>query len=81
MRSATCCLAVSRSLPGLKIISTDDKDSTDFERISSSPGTPLRVCSSGIVTRASTWFADSPRDGVCTSTLGGANSGKTSTAV
>ena len=81
MRSATCCRAVSRSVPGLKIISIDDSDSTDFERISSRPGTPLSVCSSGIVTSASTWFADRPRAGVWTSTFGGANSGKTSTAV
>ncbi len=81
MRSATCCRAVNRSVPGLKIISTDDSDSTDFERMSSSPGTPFRVCSSGIVTSCSTWFADRPKAGVWTSTFGGANSGKTSTAV
>jgi len=33
MRSATCWRAVSRSVPGSKIISTDDSDSTDFDRI------------------------------------------------
>ena len=40
---------------------------------------PLSACSIGTVTSCSTSAADRPRHSVCTSTRGGANSGKTST--
>ncbi len=77
-RSATSCLASSRSVPGLKISSIDDSCGTDLERRSSSPSTPLRACSSGTVTRDSTSAVVRPMHRVWISTLGGANSGKTS---
>src|SRR5947207_3729718 len=79
IRSDTHCRALMGSVPGLKIISTDDSCGTDFDRMTSRPGTPLRASSSGTVTRDSTSDGDRPSAGVCTSTFGGANSGKTST--
>ncbi len=52
-----------------------------MERIVSSPGVELSACSIGIVMRVSTSSVDIPRPSVCTSTNGGANSGKTSTGM
>src|SRR5215207_1683209 len=68
------------SVPGLKTITISDKSVTDLERRTSSPGTPLRACSSGTVINSSTAEADRPMETVWTSTLGGANSGNTSIA-
>src|SRR5207245_778034 len=79
IRSPTHWRAWRTFVPGLKIISIDESCGTDFDRMTSRPGTPLRASSSGTVTRDSTSDGDSPRDGVWTSTFGGANSGKTST--
>ena len=79
IRSPTHWRAWRTFVPGLKIISIDESCGTDFDRMTSRPGTPLRASSSGTVTSDSTSDGDSPRDGVCTSTFGGANSGKTST--
>src|SRR3989304_5060028 len=79
MRSATNCLAKMRSVPGLKMSTISERSDTDLERITSRPGIPLSAFSSGTVTSSSTSAADSPREMVWTSTLGGANSGKTST--
>jgi hypothetical protein len=81
IRSDTSCRAVSRSVPRWKISSIDDSCSTDLERIVAILGMPLSACSRGIVTSSSTSAAASPRDGVWISTRGGANSGKTSTAL
>jgi len=81
IRSATSCLAVSRSAPRSKSNSICDSCSTDFERITSSSGTPFRACSSGIVTSDSTSVPDRPSASVWISTRGGANSGKTSTGM
>src|ERR1044071_7918779 len=79
IRSATHCRAWRRSAPGLKISSIDDSCGTDFDRMTSRPGTPLSASSSGTVTSDSTSEGDRPCDGVCTSTFGGANSGKAAT--
>ncbi len=54
---------------------------TDLERRMSSPGVPRRWSSKGMVTKFSTSSADMPRAMVWISTLGGANSGKTSTSI
>src|SRR3990172_7194474 len=78
-RSFTNCRARMRSVPGLKMRTISDRSGTDLERITSSPGTPLSACSSGTVTNSSTAAAESPWLRVWISTLGGANSGKTST--
>ncbi len=80
-RSWTSCRASMRSVPGSKISSIDESWVTDLERITSSSGTPCRFCSSGTVISSSTSEADRPMQAVCTSTRGGANSGKTSTEV
>src|ERR671916_1705831 len=81
MRSATCCRAVMRSVPGSKIITIVEYWGTDLERMTSSRGTPLSACSIGMVIKASTSAAERPIAAVCTSTFGGANSGKTSTGM
>jgi hypothetical protein len=81
-RSVTTCRARSRSVPGSKMSSTLDSPGIDSERIVSSHATPLsRSCSSGTVISSSTSAADRPRASVWTSTVGGANSGRTSTGV
>jgi hypothetical protein len=80
-RSCTSCRASRRSVPCLKTSSMEDSWGTDFERRSSSPLIPFRACSRGTVTRDSTSEVESPRQAVCISTLGGANSGKASTGV
>jgi hypothetical protein len=79
MRSATNCRAKMMSVPGLKMRMISDRSGTDLERITSSPGTPLSAFSRGTVTSSSTSVAERPREIVWISTLGGANSGKTST--
>src|SRR6476661_3696867 len=79
MRSETSWRALSRSAPGAKRSTIEDSCSTDLERISSSPSTPLRASSSGTVTSSSTSDAVRPMQMVWISTFGGANSGKTST--
>ena len=79
IRSATHWRAWRTSVPGLKMSSMELSWGTDLDRMTSRPGTPLRASSSGTVTRDSTSDGDSPREGVWTSTFGGANSGKTST--
>src|SRR3972149_888580 len=79
IRSATNCRAKMRSVPGLKIRTICERSATDLERITSKPGRPRRACSNGTVTNSSTEAGESPRDRVWISTLGGANSGKTST--
>ena len=63
----------------VKINSICESCGTDFERRISSPSTPARACSIGTVTRDSTSAVDIPRAIVWISTLGGANSGNTST--
>jgi hypothetical protein len=63
----------------LKISTIDDSCGTDFDRITSTPGTPLSAFSSGTVTSCSTSAGESPRQIVWISTRGGANSGNTST--
>src|SRR5215208_1769607 len=57
-----------------------ERSITDLERISSSPGIPLSWFSSGTVISSSTCSEELPTAMVWTSTIGGANSGKTSTS-
>src|SRR5215203_7036342 len=57
-----------------------ERSITDLERISSSPGTPFSWSSSGIVISSSTCSEELPTATVWISTIGGANSGKTSTS-
>jgi hypothetical protein len=60
-RSWTTCLARIGSVPGSKIISTDDNPGIESERILSSHGIPLKnSCSIGLVMRFSTSSAESP---------------------
>ena len=80
-RSATRCRAVIRSVPGLNSITTCDRPTTDDERITSTPGVPRSASSSGTVISSSTSDEVIPMASVCTSTLGGANSGNTSTGI
>src|SRR5262245_30536609 len=80
-RSATTCRASMISVPGSKIKTIDDNCSTDLERMTASPGVPLKTSSNGTVTNCSTSVEESPRHGVWISTRGGANSGKTSTGM
>ena len=77
-RSCTTCRGAIRSVPSLRIRTTDDSPSTDFDRIVFSPVVPFSAFSSGTLTRLSTSSVDSPGASVWTSTSGGANSGKTS---
>src|SRR5919198_42841 len=79
--SLTTCRAAQMSVPGLNHRTTDDNPSTVLERKTESPGTPLSVCSSGMVISSSTSTVDIPGDSVWISTFGGANSGKTSTGI
>ena len=77
-RSCTSCRALRISVPVSKIITTEDKPSTDLDRSVFRNGRPLSAFSSGTVTSASTSSVESPGASVCTSTSGGANSGNTS---
>ncbi len=54
---------------------------TDLDRMTARPGIPFISFSIGTVTSSSTSRADSPEHSVCTSTCGGANSGKASTGM
>src|ERR671910_3773399 len=57
-----------------------ERSVTDLERISLSPGIPLSWSSSGMVISSSTCSEELPTARVWISTIGGANSGKTSTS-
>src|SRR5215218_4334359 len=57
-----------------------ERSITDLERTSSSPGTPFSWFSSGTVISSSTCSEELPTATVWISTIGGANSGKTSTS-
>ncbi len=77
-RSCTTCRAAIRSVPSLRIRTTDESPSTDFDRIVLSPIVPLSEFSSGTLIRLSTSSVDSPGASVWISIKGGANSGNTS---
>src|SRR5918994_3397258 len=79
-RSCTNCRASYRSVSLLKRSSICERSETDLERISSSPGTPFSWSSSGMVISSSTCSEELPTAMVWISTIGGANSGKTSTS-
>src|SRR5947209_15384697 len=80
-RSCTNCRACMRLVPGSKIIRMDDRPGTDLECMDCSHDVTLRNSSTSRVTMPSTSAADNPRASVCTSTMGGSNSGKTSTGI
>ncbi len=80
-RSCTRCRASMRSVPILKSSTTCESPVTDEERTYSTPGTPRSWSSMGIVMSSSTSMAVMPGPSVWISTLGGANSGKTSTGI
>ena len=67
-RSCTACRALLMSIPCGKYSTTDDKPSTDLERIFFTSGVPFRAFSSGTLTRASTSAVLRPGASVCTST-------------
>jgi hypothetical protein len=69
------------SSPSLKISRMSDRPRTDFDRITSSPGVPRSTSSIGIVISSSISAAVIPGPWVWISTLGGANSGKTSIGI
>ncbi len=77
-RSCTSWRARIRSAPSAKIITTDDRPSTDFDRKVFNPCVPFSAFSSGTLMSASTSSVDSPGASVWISTRGGANSGNTS---
>src|SRR5919112_3951073 len=79
-RSCTNCRASYRSVSLLKRSSICERSLTDLERISSSPGIPFSWFSSGTVINSSTCSEELPTAMVWISTIGGANSGKTSTS-
>src|SRR5215211_1355406 len=79
-RSCTSCLASYRSVSLLKRSSICERSVTDLERISSSPEIPFSWFSSGTVISSSTCSEELPTATVWISTIGGANSGKTSTS-
>ena len=82
MRSATTCRAVNRSVPGSKTRKIRDMPGTDCERMSLRNAMPLsRSCSIGTVISCSTSADDNPSASVCTSTVTGAYSGRTSTGI
>ena len=77
-RSCTTWRAAIRSVPSLRINTTDESPSTDFDRIVLRPIVPLSAFSSGTLIRLSTSSVERPGASVWTSIKGGANSGKTS---
>src|SRR5215207_1679114 len=77
-RSCTNCRASYRSVSLLKMSWICERSITDLERISSSPGIPFSWSSSGMVISSSTCSEELPTATVWISTIGGANSGKTS---
>src|SRR5262249_39191435 len=80
-RSCTICRAFRMSVPGLKMRRIAERPTTDFDRKMSRPGVPLSCSSSGTVINSSTSEAVMPMPSVWISTMGGANSGKTSTGI
>src|SRR5262249_15543608 len=80
-RSCTICRAFRMSVPGLKMRRIAERPTTDFDRKMSSPGVPRSCSSSGTVMSSSTSEAVMPIPSVWISTMGGANSGKTSTGI
>src|SRR3972149_11032068 len=68
-------------VPHLKTIITVESPTEDDERTVSMPGVPFTALSIGKVISASTSSGESPGASVCTTTCGGANSGKTSTGI
>src|SRR6476660_8147361 len=76
IRSETICRAFRTSVPGLNSSTMEESWDTDLDRMWSRP---LNASSIGTETSSSTSDAVRPRQAVCTSTLGGANSGNTST--
>src|SRR3712207_1581565 len=50
------------STPGLKISTMDESCETDFDRMTSTPGTPASAFSSGTETRDSTSAGERPKD-------------------
>src|SRR5690242_20066974 len=76
-RSVTICRAASSSAPCAKIAQTEESWGTELDRRISTPGTPFSAFSICTVTCASTSAVDRPKQSVCTSIHGGANSGKT----
>jgi hypothetical protein len=77
-RSCTICRARMRSVPSWKIRTTEERPSTDLDRMVLTQETPPSAFSMGAVMRLSTSTVERPGPSVCTSTTGGANSGKTS---
>src|SRR2546422_7716702 len=69
------------SVPSLKMRRIADRPVTDLERRMSSSGVPLSCSSIGRVISSSTSLAVMPMPSVWISTMGGANSGKTSTGI
>src|SRR2546428_12395531 len=69
------------SVPSLKMRRIADRPVTDLERRMSSSGVPLSCSSIGRVISSSTSLAVMPMPSVWISTMGGANSGKTSTGM
>src|SRR5207244_6759147 len=69
------------SVPTLKMIRTADRPTTDLDRMISRSGVPRSCSSIGTVINSSTSFAVMPMPSVWISTMGGANSGKTSTGM
>ncbi len=70
-----------RSALASRIRTTDERPSTDFDRIVLTPGTPASALSIGTLTSDSTSGVDSPGASVWISTSGGANSGNTSSGI
>jgi len=81
MRSCTRWRASMRSVPILNRSTICDSPSTEEERMTSTFGTPRSESSRTVVMRFSTSAAVMPTPSVWISTLGGANSGKTSTGM
>ncbi len=80
-RSLINCRARIMSVPGWKKSTTDESPGTDVERIVLSHGVPFSNSSRLRLINSSTSDAESPGASVCTSTYGGANSGKASTGM
>src|SRR5262245_42023423 len=77
-RSFTSIRSVRMSLPSAKMAVTTEMPGADEDRSVARKLVLLSAYSTGTVTRASTSSADSPGASVCTTTYGGANSGKIS---
>jgi hypothetical protein len=66
------------SLRRPKVAVITERPWIEFERMVARPGNPLSATSTACVTSTSTCSGLSPGASVCTVTVGGANSGKTS---